>query len=300
MKSKTTSLILCLITAAIWGFAFVAQVQGMEYLEPFTLNGVRFLVGIIALAPVVLFFERGRVDNDERKRTVIASVAAGTVLFAASSLQQFGIQITASAGISGFITGLYTVLVPIACYVLFKKKTGLNVWLGAICAVVGLFLLCYRVGEGFSFGLGEVLLLIGSLFWTAHVMIIDRLGKNIRSLHFAWGQFAVCAFLGLSFMLIFEEPSMTAIFNAKWSILYCGVMSSGVAYTLQVVAQKRSDPTMAAIVLSTESMFSALGGVIFKIDNIAPIGYCGCLLMFAGIVVSQLEFKRKKNKLPLE
>lgn len=300
MKGKTISLILCLITAAIWGFAFVAQVQGMEYLEPFTLNGVRFLVGIIALAPVVLIFERGRVDKQERKRTLIASLAAGIVLFVASSLQQFGIQITASAGIAGFITGLYTVLVPIACYVLFKKMTGINVWLGAVFAVVGLSLLCYHPGEGLRFGLGEGLLLIGSLFWTAHVVIIDRLGKNIRSLHFAWGQFAVCAVLGLTAMLIFEEPSMPAIIDARWSILYCGVLSSGVAYTLQVVAQKRSDPTMAAIVLSTESMFSAIGGVIFRIDDIALLGYCGCALMFAGIVVSQLEFKRKKNKLPLE
>ena len=300
MKGKTVSLILCLITAAIWGFAFVAQVQGMEYLEPFTLNGVRFLIGIIALAPVVLVFERGRTDRAERKRTVVASLAAGVVLFIASSLQQFGIQITASAGIAGFITGLYTVLVPIACYVLFKKKTGINVLIGAVLAVAGLSLLCYHPGEGLRFGLGEWLLLIGSLFWTAHVVIIDRLGKNIRSLHFSWGQFAVCAALGLTAMFIFEEPSMSSIIDARWSLLYCGVLSSGVAYTLQVVAQKGSDPTMAAIALSTESMFSAIGGVIFKIDHISILGYFGCILMFFGIVVSQFEIRRKKNRLPLE
>ena len=300
MKRNFVPVLLCFITAAIWGFAFVAQVQGTAYIEPFTLTGVRFLIGIIALAPVVLIFEKGRVSKEERKKTVVASLVTGAILFIASSLQQFGIQITASAGIAGFITGLYTVLVPIACFLFFKKRTGINVWLGAAFALVGLFLLCYKPGEGFRFGMGELLLLIGALFWTAHVVTIDRLGKNIRSLHFAWGQFAVCAVLGIALMFVFEEPKMTDIMSAKWSLLYCGVLSSGVAYTLQVVAQKRSDPTVAAIIFSTESMFSAIGGVIFKIDRIALLGYFGCAMIFVGIIVSQIEFKRRKNKLPLE
>ena len=300
MKGRFLPLTLCLITAAIWGFAFVTQVQGMEYIASFTFIGVRFFISIIALAPVVLFFERGRTDKEERKRTVIASVAAGVILFSASAFQQFGIKITASAGLSGFITGLYTVFVPIACYVLFKKKTGINVWIGAVCAVVGLALLCYHPGEGLKFGLGELLLLIGSFLWTAHVIIIDRLGKNIRSIHFSWGQFAVCAALGIICMFIFEAPDMSAVMDAKWSLLYCGVLSSGVAYTLQVVAQKKSEPTLAAIVFSTESVFSAIGGVIFKIDSIALLGYLGCAMIFIGIVISQIELKRKKDRLPLE
>ena len=300
MKNKVIPMLLCLITAMIWGFAFVAQVQGTAYIEPFTLTGIRFFICIIVLAPVVLIFERGRVSKEERKKTVVASLISGTILFTASSLQQFGIQITASAGIAGFITGLYTVLVPVSCFLFFKKKMGINVWLGAAFALIGLFLLCYRPGEGFRFGMGELLLLIGALFWTAHVVSIDRLGKNIRSLHFACGQFAVCAVLGIALMFVFEEPRIVDIMNAKWSLLYCGVLSSGVAYTLQVVAQKKSDPTVAAIIFSTESMFSAIGGVIFKIDHIAVLGYCGCALMFVGIVVSQIEFKRRKNKLTLE
>ena len=299
LKSKVGSLFVLLLTAAIWGFAFVAQVEGTAYIGSFTMIGVRFLIGIIALAPVVLFFERGRTDREERIRTVKASVITGVILFLASAFQQFGIQKTGSAGVAGFITGLYTVFVPIACYVLFKKKTGVNVILGAICALLGLSLLCYHPGEGLRFGFGELLLLIGSFFWTAHVIVIDRLGKSIRSLHFSWGQFAVCAALGLIAMFIFEEPKMGAILDAKWSVLYCGIFSSGVAYTLQIIAQKRSDPAMAAIVLSTESMFSAIGGLIFKIDKIAILGYVGCLMMFAGIVLSQIEFKRK-NVLPLE
>ena len=297
MRARISSLAVLLLTAMIWGFAFVAQVQGMDYIEPFTLNGVRFCIGALSLIPVVLIFERGRVDAAERKRTLMASLVAGIILFCASSLQQFGIMVTGSAGVAGFITGLYTVLIPIACYIFFKQKTGINVVIGAVFATVGLFLLCYRVGEGLYFGLGELLLLIGSLFWTAHVMVIDKMGKSIRSLHFSMGQFAVCGILGLIFMFIFEEPSVGAIIDAKWSILYCGVLSAGVAYTLQVVAQKKAEPTMAAIVLSTESMFSAIGGVMFGIDELTVFGYVGCGLMFAGIVVSQITFGRKRKQI---
>lgn len=296
MRARISSLAVLLLTAMIWGFAFVAQVQGMDYIEPFTLNGVRFCIGALSLIPVVLIFERGRVDAAERKRTLMASLVAGIILFCASSLQQFGIMVTGSAGVAGFITGLYTVLIPIACYIFFKQKTGINVVIGAVFATVGLFLLCYRVGEGLYFGLGELLLLIGSLFWTAHVIVIDKMGKSIRSLHFSMGQFAVCGILGLIFMFIFEEPSVGAIIDAKWSILYCGVLSAGVAYTLQVVAQKKAEPTMAAIVLSTESMFSAIGGVMFGIDELTVFGYVGCGLMFAGIVVSQITFGRKRKQ----
>lgn len=295
-RTGAFSLLLLLLTAMIWGFAFVAQVEGIEHIGNFTLNGTRFTIGIISLLPVVLIFERGRTDKEERKRTVKVSLLAGVVLFLASSFQQFGIQYTGSAGIAGFITGLYSVFIPIVCFVLFKKRTSLNVWLGVVCAVVGLFLLCYKQGEGISFGIGELLLLIGTFFWTAHVIIIDRCAKNVRSLHFSWGQFAVCAVLGLICMFIFEEPEMSNILDAKWAILYCGVLSVGVAYTLQVIAQKKADPTLAAIVLSTESVFSAVGGFLFGIDELTVFGACGCILMFVGIVLSQLSPKKRSEE----
>ncbi|MBO5415918.1 MAG: DMT family transporter [Clostridia bacterium] len=300
MKQKITSTALLFLTAIIWGFAFVAQVEGANHIGAFTLNGVRFTIGIISLLPVVLFFERGRSDAETRKKTFLYSLLAGAVLFSASMLQQFGIHYTGSAGVAGFITGLYTVFIPLACFLLFKTKTGLNVWLGAICAIVGLFLLCYKSGEGVHFGLGELLLLVGSFFWTAHMIIVDRLGKSLRSLHFAWGQFAVCALLGVVSMFIFETPTLEGIAAAKWSLLYCGVLSVGVAYTLQIVAQKRADPTFAAIVLSTESVFSAVGGVFFGIDSISALGYLGCGLIFAGIVASQIDLKRKKKDISLK
>ena len=284
---------LLLLTAMIWGFAFVAQVDGVNYVGPLTLNGTRFALGVISLLPVVLIFEKGRSGREERKKTFVASLFAGTVLFCASTLQQIGIVYTRSAGVAGFITGLYIVLIPIACFLIFRQKTGVQVWIGAVCAVVGLFLLCYKAGEGFRFGIGELLILIGSFFWTAHMILVDRLGKNLRSLHFAWGQFFVCAIWGVVSMFLFETPTLGGILEAKWAILYCGVLSVGVAYTLQVIAQKRADPTFAAILLSTESVFSAIGGAVFGMDHISALGYAGCALIFAGVLISQRPDKAK-------
>ena len=294
MKSKWTSNLALFLAAITWGFAFVAQVEGTKYIGSFTMIGFRFLIGIIALLPVVLVFERGKTDKEERKRTVKASVVTGIILFFALSFQQFGIEITASAGVSGFITGLYMIFVPVAYFLFFRKKTGIQVWLGAVAAFVGLFLLCFKPGEGFAFGLGEMLLLVGSFLWTAHVMLVDHFGKSIRSLHYSWGQFAVCAVIGLVCAFAFEEVSVQSLIDAKWALLYCGVFSSGCAYTLQVVGQKHADPTYAVIILSTESAFSAIGGAIFGIDSISWIGYMGCALMFVGILFTQIPTGKKK------
>lgn len=295
MKTNKLSLLMLFLTAFIWGFAFVAQVSGANYVEPFTFNATRFVIGTVSLIPVVLFFERGQSEPKVRRKTFFASLISGSVLFAASMLQQFGVQYTRSAGLSGFITGLYTVLVPIACFILFKSKVAFYKWLGAICAVVGLFLLCYKPDTGLSFGFGELMLFIGAFFWAAHVISVDKLGKDIRSLHFAWGQFAVCSVLCLISMFIFEEPNFESIYLARWSLLYCGIPSVAIAYTLQIVAQKRCDPTVAVIILSTESVFSAVGGVIFGVDSISFIGYIGCTLIFCGIVVSQINIEKKKR-----
>lgn len=294
-KTGLSTTLLLFLTAMIWGFAFVAQVDGVNYIGAMTMNGTRFAVGVVSLLPVVLIFERGRTDAAERKRTALASLLAGFVLFCASTLQQIGIAYTKSAGVAGFITGLYIVLVPVASFLLFRAKTRGRVWLGAALAFVGLFLLCVKAGEGFSFGIGELLLLLGAFFWTAHIIVIDRMAKDVRPLHFAWGQFLVCAVLGMAAMVSFEEPAWSGILEAKWAILYCGVLSVGVAYTLQVIAQRRADPTFATIVMSTESVFSAIGGVIFGIDRISWIGYVGCALIFAGIMISQLSWERKSK-----
>ena len=295
-RTSPGAVAIMLLTAMIWGFAFVAQVDSVDHIGSFTMNGLRFPLGALSLLPVALFFERGRVSSGERKKTLLASVLAGTILFCASTLQQIGIAYTKSAGVSGFITGLYTVLVPIGCLLIFRQKTGIQVWVGSVCAVIGLFLLCYRIGDGLSFGIGELWLLIGSFFWAAHVIVIDHFGKDIRPLHFSVGQFSVCAVLSIITMFCFDAPTWEGIMAAKWSILYCGVLSVGVAYTLQVVGQKRADPTLAAIVLSTESVFSAIGGAIFGVDDISWLGYVGCVLIFFGIVFSQLPIKPRKRE----
>ena len=293
MKSKIVTTACLFLTAIIWGFAFVAQFYGAGEVGDFAMNGLRFPLGTLSLLPVMLIFERGKSGKEERKKTVKASLLAGTALFAASTLQQVGLIVSGSVGKAGFITGLYTIFVPIACYVFFKKKTGLNVVIAAVIAVSGIFLLCINPKEGFSFGLGELLLMIGSFFWTAHVVLVDRLGKELRSLHFAFGQFAVCSALCMTVMLIFERPEISQIKAAAVPILYAGIMSVGVAYTLQVVSQKRADPTFATIIFSTEAVFSAIGGVLFGIDSISIVGYIGCALIFVGIVVSQLSFKKR-------
>ena len=294
MKSRIVTTACLFLTAIIWGFAFVAQFYGAGEVGDFAMNGLRFPLGTLSLLPVMLIFERGRSGREERKKTVIASLCAGTALFIASTLQQVGISVSKSVGISGFLTGLYTIFVPIACYLFFKKKTGINVLVSAFLAVGGIFMLCIKPGVGFSFGFGELLLLVGAFFWTAHVVIVDRLGKDIRSLHFCVGQFFVCSVWSVLLMVIFEMPTLEGIRAAAIPILYAGVLSVGVAYTLQVIGQKRADPTFASIIFSTESVFSAIGGVIFGIDVISFVGYLGCLLIFAGIVISQIDFKKKK------
>ena len=293
MKNKILTTACLFLTAMIWGFAFVAQFFGAGEVGDFAMNGLRFPLGTLSLLPVMLFFERGKIGKEERKKTVVSSLLAGTALFVASTLQQIGITISASVGISGFLTGLYTIFVPIACYVFFKKKTGINVVFSAILAVIGIFMLCVKPEEGFSFGLGELLLLIGAFFWTAHVVIVDRCGKELRSLHFCFGQFLVCSVWSVLFMFLFGMPTLAGVRVAAIPILYAGVLSVGVAYTLQVIGQKRADPTFASIVFSTESVFSAIGGVLFGIDSISAVGYVGCGLIFCGIVISQLEFKKK-------
>ncbi len=295
-KGSILNTALLFLIAMIWGFAFVAQVDGVRYVGPFTLNGARFCLGTLSLIPVALIVERGRVGKEERKRTLLSSLLAGVVLFLASTFQQIGIEKTGSAGVAGFITGLYMLLVPVACLIFFKKKTGINVWIGAVLGLVGLSLLCVKKGEGLSFGMGEFYLLIGAFLWTAHVIIIDRFAANVRPLHFSLGQFSVCSVLGLITMFVFEEPTLSGLWDARIAVFYCGVLSVGVAYTLQVVAQRRADPTFASIVLSTESVFSAIGGAIFGVDNISPVGYIGCAVMFLGIIVSQLQFKKRKSR----
>lgn len=282
-----------LLTALIWGFAFVAQRQGADYLAPFSFNGIRYILGGLCLLPVILIFERkGTPWRD--KKLLLASLAAGFVLYAASALQQAGVMLTGDAGKSGFITGLYTVLVPILCAILFRKKTSVNMWIGAVFATAGLYLLSVTDGIR-SVSLGDLLLFIGAFFWAGHIIVIDRTGDELSSLRFACLQFLFCGILSLVTAFLFEEPILWEnVRGAMIPLAYCALMSTGVAYTLQIIGQKfASDPTVAAIIFSLESVFAALGGMLLLHERMRPQGYAGCLLIFTGIVLSQLNFQKK-------
>lgn len=294
MKTKFKSTILLFLTAIIWGFAFVAQRVGAEFVGAFTFNGIRFMLGFLSLIPVILIFEKDKFNLESLKNTLLPGLLAGTVLFIASTLQQYGVEITQSAGKAGFLTGLYTVLVPLIRFVM-GKKTSAFTFIGAIFALVGLFFLC-MTGKDVSFGFGDIVLIIGAFFWAGHILVVDKYVNNISPLKFSLLQFFVCGVLSLVFALILEDINLVAVKSAGIPILYGGIMSVGVAYTCQILGQRDADPTFASIVFSTESVFSAIGGAIILNEIMSGRGYIGCILIFIGIVLSQLNTNLFKKK----
>ena len=310
MKRTAVSTVMLFATAFIWGLAFVAQVLGGDYVGPFTFNGIRFILGAVSLIPVYCLFEKDKELSPPEKKaryryTALASLCGGLCLFFAAALQQIGASMTRDPGKAGFITGLYTVLTPVFYFLIFRKKTGWNTWLGCILATLGLYLLCLRPGEGISFGVGEMFILAGAFFWAGHILIVDLFIDRVSPLRFSAWQFFVSGALGLLAAVLVEDITPEGVLAAKWAILFCGVLSVGVAYTLQVLAQRRVPPTYAAIIFSTESVFAAIGGVLWNLiappelhvdQNILPLGYVGCIIIFGGIVLSQLNFGSKSKK----
>lgn len=289
MKKIRSTLIL-LLTAIIWGLAFVAQRVGAQYVGPFTYNAIRFALGALSLVPVILIFERGGFTREKKLASLKYGAVAGVILCTASCLQQLGINITQSAGKSAFITGLYTVLVPIAYFVLFRRRTGINVLIGAVIALVGLYLLCGSMGP---MGIGDVYLFIGTVFWTAHIMWIDySMSKNLPAIRFSATQFAVASAISGAIAIFAESVTLGAIRSAAIPILYAGLMSTGVAYTCQVIGQREADPTAAAIVMSTESVWAALGGALILHERMSVPAVIGCGLMLAGIIAAQIRIRK--------
>lgn len=294
MKIKIKSTVLLFLTAIIWGFAFVAQRVGADYVGTFTFNGIRFLLGSFSLIPVILIFEREEYNKKKMLKTLAVSLAAGTILFIAASLQQYGVVLTGSAGKAGFLTGLYTVLVPVIRF-LMGKKTDILTFVGAFFAVGGLFLLC-MTGDKLTFGKGDIVLIIGAVFWALHILIIDKFVNEISPLKFSMLQFFVCGLISMVIAVFTENIEITAVKSALVPILYGGLMSVGVAYTCQILGQKDADPTFASIVFSTESVFSAIGGAIILHEIMSGRGYLGCVLIFIGIVLSQLNLREIRKK----
>lgn len=300
MKNKVISIVFLFTAAVVWGFAFSAQVMvDTNVLGNFSFNGVRFVLGAVSLIPIVFIFEREEKDIKKLKRTALAALIAGTILFIASALQQYGISINHNAGKAGFITGLYTVLVPILGFLILKNKTGANIWIAVVLAVSGLFLL--SAGDGFEeISMGDVVVFIGAFFWAGHILVIDKFVDHVSPIKFAHLQFMVCGIWNLIFAAFTENITIHGITATAIPILYTGIMSTGVAYTCQILGQKGTNPNLSAIILSTECVFSAVGGALVLGETMSQKGYIGCVLMFLGIIVSQIDvtaiFKRKKEE----
>lgn len=302
MNKRFASSALLLTTACFWGISFVAQVIGARYMDTSTFNAARFLLGALVLIPVCLLFERDYPDRKKIVKIILAAVCGGSVLFLASFLQQYGTGMTANPGKSGFITGIYTVLTPVFYFLFFRRKTGMQIWIGAVLAVIGLYLLCFDGTAGFAFGTGELILLAGAVFWAWHIIVIDRFVDGVSPFKFACGQFLVCGALNLIAVFFTGAPSWQAVYQGRWPILFCGILSTGIGFTAQVIGQKLAgDPARSAILLSTEALFSALGGFVWNLLPI-PAGYrvdatmnaygvAGCAVIFAAIVLSQLPGK---------
>jgi drug/metabolite transporter (DMT)-like permease len=293
MKNKQIqSNLLLLLTAAIWGLAFVAQRVGMDYIGPFTFNAVRFLLGSISLIPVIRIFYSNKSDRKIDEKVIKYGIIVGCVLFAGSSLQQVGLIYTTAAK-AGFITSLYIILVPIIG-IFIGQKTSKNIWIGAVIAVIGLYLL--SVKEDLTIGFGDLLQLIGAFFWAMHIILIGEFSNKVNPLRLSQLQFATCSLLAFIAALLFENIEISSIFAAYAPILYGGILSVGVAYTLQVVAQKNAKAGPAAIALSMEAVFAVIGGILFLNESLDIRGYVGCGLMLAGMLISQLDaFKLNKQ-----
>jgi drug/metabolite transporter (DMT)-like permease len=281
--------ILLLLTALIWGLAFVAQRMGMDHVGPFTFNGVRFLLGACALLPLALRSRRNSDPSDFLRRThgkvgLWGGLLAGMALFAGASLQQVGMVYT-TAGKAGFITGLYVVIVPMIG-LLFGQRTCLGDWLGAVMAAVGLYFL--SVTEDLTMSFGDFLELTGAVFWAGHVCLIGWLSPRMRATQLACAQYAVCGALSLGVAFYAETITVDGLSGALYPILYGGLLSVGLAYTLQVVAQRDAKPAHAAILLSLEAVFAALAGWAVLDESMAGRGLFGCALMLSGMLASQL------------
>jgi drug/metabolite transporter (DMT)-like permease len=294
LKGKsTTSNLLLLLAAIIWGFAFVAQRAGMEHIGPFTLNGIRFLLGGLSLLPLLLLpSNRKNPSNNEisgwNQRVMVAGLIAGLVLFVAATLQQIGMVYT-TAGKAGFITGLYVILVPVLG-IFVGQHTKINVWIGAFVAAAGLYFLC--ITDDFTLETGDEFVLVSAVFFAVHIVVISRFSKNVSIIRLSIIQFFTCSFFSLVAAFATDEIEFSGIQAALVPILYGGIFSVGIAYTLQVAGQKHAHPSSASIILSLESLFALLGGWIILSEQMSVRGLAGCALMLSGMVLAQIRFRK--------
>ena len=302
MKRKSTNNFLLALTAFIWGSAFVAQSVGMDYLGPFTFNSIRCLMGGIVLIPVLLLFKRnGRKKSQEqvaevagagigsRKDLIVGGICCGLALAAGSSLQQIGLVYT-TAGKAGFITALYIVIVPVMG-ILLGKRVRLKVWIGVVLAATGMYFLC--ITEGFSIAKGDFFVFLCAAAFSVHILVIDYFAPEVDGVALSCIQFFVCGILCAVPMLVSEQPQISQIMEAWVPLAYAGVLSCGVAYTLQVVAQKNTDPAVASLILSLESVFSVLAGWVILGERLSGRELFGCALVFTAVILAQFPEKAR-------
>ena len=275
---------LLVLTAAIWGFAFVAQRIGMDHIGPFYFNGIRFVLGGVSLLPL-LILRRPAAAEGSMKELAWAGILCGTFLFAGASLQQVGMVYT-TAGKAGFITGLYVVFVPFFNMFLRQEKTSAGSWIGAVLAVTGMFLL--SITEEMHMAWGDFLILLCAACFAGHLLVVGRFTNRFPAVHLCLAQYLVCALLSMAAAGAVETVEMAGVKAAALPLLYGGIMSVGVAYSLQVIGQKKSPASHAAIILSLESVFAAVGGWLILGEVLTGRGKVGCLLILTGMLISQL------------
>ena len=304
MSKKMQSNILLLFTALIWGSSFVAQKSGMDYIEPFTFNGIRMVIGGLVLIPFILLMDRKKAcdgaaepmsDEEKakaRKKIIAGGICCGLAIFVASSLQQFGVSYT-TAGKAGFITTLYVVIVPIIS-VLLRKRVRPIMWLCVVLGAVGLYLLC-MTDDSFKLAFGDMLVLLCAVAFAVHIMVVDHFAAKLDGTKLSCIQFLTSGILGLIGMAIFESPDINAILDCWLPILYAGVLSCGLGYTFQVIAQKYAEPTVASLLMSLESVFAVISGAILLHETMSMRELTGCAVIFAAVIISQLPEKKKKE-----
>lgn len=300
-KTEWKSPALLFLTAVVWGVAFVAQSVGMDYVGPFTFNCIRCLIGAVVLVPCIWFLDgwKQRPDGASCGREAAGApggasagshallaggICCGLALFVASNLQQIGIQYT-TVGKAGFITALYIVMVPVFG-IFLKKRAGIRVWVSVALAVAGLYLLC--ITDRLALGKGDILVLLCAVVFAVHILVVDHFSAKADGVRMSCIQFLVCGLLSGVCMLITEHPEMRLILQAWQPILYAGVFSCGVGYTLQIVGQKGTDPTVASLILSLESVVSVLAGWLLLGQRLSVRELGGCALMFAAILLAQM------------
>lgn len=287
-----------LMTSLIWGTAFVAQSEGMNYVGPFTYNAMRTLLGGIVLIPVIMLFRfpdrksGGGKSEYSLKKTVAGGICCGAVLFIASSLQQAGIVYT-TAGKAGFVTALYIVIVPVIG-IFLHRKMPIKMWLFIAVALAGFWLLCIK--DNFSISSGDMLVFIGAVFFAVHIIVIDHFNKmETDGVLMSCIQFFTAGLLMLICMFIFENPVISDICDAGGTILYAGIMSCGAAYTLQILGQKYTNPTLATLLMSLESVFAVLSGWLILNERLSAKEFFGCILIFAAVILAQLAGTDKQQ-----